>query len=397
MTTRVPRGFRLAAVHCGLKSDPARPDLTLIACDRDATAAGVYTQNRFCAAPVLLDRGRTPGTRMRAVVANSGNANACTGEQGLRDAREMAQLTAQACGIDEAQVLVLSTGVIGEPLPMLKISAGIAAAAAQLDADDPALVSAARGLMTTDAYHKLAARQLQLAGQDVCLAGLAKGAGMIGPNMATMLAILLTDAALAPEDAQRLLSTVVDETFNCISVEGHTSTNDTVLLLASGAAHARPLEGADLAAFAGALQGVCGELARAIPNDGEGATHLIQIEVRGCARREDARRIAREIANSPLVKTAAAGGDPNWGRIVSAAGNAGVEFQPGRVDLSVNGCRLFQQGAPVAFDAAAVSASIRANRQTDIVVQLGEGDCQARFWTSDLTAEYVRINSDYHT
>jgi len=397
MTTRVPRGFRLAAVHCGLKSDPARSDLTLIACDRDATAAGVYTQNRFCAAPVLLDRGRTPSAKIRAVVANSGNANACTGEQGLRDAREMARLTAQACGVEEAQVLVLSTGVIGEPLPMLKISAGIAAAAAQLDADDPALVAAARGLMTTDAYHKLAARQLRLAGQDVSLAGLAKGAGMIGPNLATMLAVLLTDAALTPEDAQRLLSTVVDETFNCISVEGHTSTNDTVLLLASGAAHQRTLDGPNLAAFEGALQGVCGELARAIPNDGEGATHLIQIEVRGCARREDARRIAREIANSPLVKTAVAGGDPNWGRIVSAAGNAGVEFQPGRVDLSVNGCRLFQQGAPAAFDAAAISASIRANRQTDIVVQLAEGDCQARFWTSDLTAEYVRINSDYHT
>jgi len=263
--------------------------------------------------------------------------------------------------------------------------------------DDAALVSAARGMMTTDTAHKISGRTLSLDGHTIHVTGMAKGAGMIGPNMATMLAVLLTDAELSTEQAQTMLDEAVDDSFNCISVEGHTSTNDTVLLLASGAADAGPLEGDGLKAFALALGEVCRELARAVPTDGEGATHLITIEVAGCTARDDALKIARCVAQSPLVKTAVAGADPNWGRIVSAAGYAGVPFNAARLCLRVNGFLLYQDGAPVDFDAAAVSDSIRQNPETLILLELAEGDARGRHWTSDFTAEYVRINADYHT
>jgi glutamate N-acetyltransferase/amino-acid N-acetyltransferase len=220
---------------------------------------------------------------------------------------------------------------------------------------------------------------------------------MIGPNMATMLGLVLTDAPLNTVSAQEALSAVVDESFNCISVDGHMSTNDTVLLLANGASGRPPLTGADLAAFCQALRETCGELARAIPADGEGASHLITIDVTGCATMAAARQIARTVADSPLVKTAVAGADPNWGRIVSAAGYAGIEFDPAKVNLTINGFLLYQRGAPVDFNAQQVSASIRENRDTAVVISFGEGDARIRFWTTDLTAEYVRLNADYHT
>ena len=397
MALIVPRGFRLTGLHCGIKTDPARFDLTLIVTDRPATAAGVYTQNRVFAAPVALDRQRTPGDSIRAVVCNSGNANACTGDRGLDDAREMARLAAAVCGASPEQALVLSTGIIGEFMPMQKVAGGIAAAGQKLGSDPESLVAAARGMMTTDTVEKLAGRTLNLASGEVTLVGMAKGAAMIGPNMATMLGVLLTDAALAPRDAQAALTAAVADSFNCISVDGHMSTNDTVLLLAGGAASQAPLQGEELAAFNEALGQVAMDLAQAIPADGEGAEHLITIDVEGCADRERARRIAKTVAESPLVKTAIAGADPNWGRIVSAAGYSGVPFDPAGVDLVVNGTLLYRQGAPVAFDKAAVSGSIRNNRDTSIVLRFREGDQRVRFWTTDLTAEYVRLNADYHT
>ena len=397
MSIRVPKGFRLAGVHCGIKRDPGKPDLTLVVSDTPAAAAGVYTQNLVHAAPVALDRERTPSDRIRTVVVNSGNANACTGRRGLDDARQMARLAAAACGAEEDQALVLSTGVIGSYLPMDKIAAGIEAAAGKLGSDEGALLSAARGIMTTDTVHKLAGRRLALSGREVELVGMAKGAAMIGPNMATMLGVLLTDAPLEPATAQSALKAAVDESFNCISVDGHMSTNDSVLLLAIGAAGGGRLAGDDLATFRRALAEVCTELARAIPADGEGATHLVTIEVAGCADRKAAFQIAKTIADSPLVKTAITGADPNWGRIVSAAGYAGVPFDPAGVSLHVNGILLYQAGSPVEFDAKAVSNSIRENRDTLIQLCLSEGNSEARFWTTDLTAEYVRLNADYHT
>lgn len=397
MSLIVPQGYRVAGVYCGIKRNPNKRDLALIVSERPATAAGVYTTNRIFAAPVKLDRARTPCGGIRAVVVNSGNANACTGERGDGDALRMAELAAAACGAGKEAALVLSTGIIGEYLPMEKIEAGIRAAAAQLARDDAALVDAARGMLTTDTVHKLAGRSLSLSTGHAQITGLAKGAAMIGPNMATMLGLVITDVALTPADAQQALSTVVDETFNCISVDGHMSTNDTVLLVANGAAADRPLAGGDLDDFRYALGEVCLELARAIPADGEGATHLVTIEVTGCADRAAARAIAKSVAESALVKTAIAGADPNWGRIVSAAGYASVPFDPAKVSLRLNGFLLYAGGAPVAFDAAAVSGSIRDNRDTSIVLGFDEGTAVARFWSTDLTAEYVRLNADYHT
>ncbi len=397
MTVCVPKGFLVAGVHCRIKKNPQKLDLTLIMSESDATAVGVFTQNVVHGAPVTLNRQRTPSDRIRTVVINSGVANACTGRRGMEDARTMARLAAQACGAAEDQALVMSTGIIGEFLPMDKIEQGVMAAGMKLGSNEPCLVSAARGMMTTDTVHKLAGRTVEIGGREIQITGMAKGAAMIGPNMATMLAVVMTDATLQPQVAQVALKAAVDKSFNCISVEGHTSTSDTVLLLANGAAGGEPLAGDDLTTFRAAFEEVCIELARAIPSDGEGATHLISIEVDGCTDRAAAVQIAKTVANGPLVKTAVAGADPNWGRIVSAAGYAGVSFDPTRVGLKINGHLLYENGAPVEFDAAAVSESIRSNRDTLVQLRFGDGDARTRFWTTDLTAEYIRLNADYHT
>jgi len=397
MAICVPKGFRLAGVHSEVKSDPRKPDLTLVVSDAPAVAGGVYTQNVVQAAPVTLDRQRTPSDRIRGVVVNSGNANACTGARGFDDARQMARLAGDACDADEEQFLVLSTGIIGEFLPMDKVARGIRAAASEVGSDEESLISAAQGLLTTDTVHKLAGRTLNLASGEIQITGMAKGAAMIGPRMATMLGLILTDAALDADTAQSQLAAAVDETFNCISVEGHMSTNDSVLLLASGAAGGKPLSGDDLDQFARALGEVCTELARAIPADGEGATHLVTIEVSGGPSKEAARQIAKTVAESALVKTAVAGADPNWGRIVSAAGYAGVPFDPAGVSLRVNGFLLYEAGVPTRYDAEAAADSIRQNRDTLIQLDLSESDGAARHWTTDLTVDYVRLNADYHT
>ena len=393
----LPLGFRFAGLHAGIKKNPQKEDLTLVHCPGGAVAAGTYTTNLVFAAPVALDRARTPSGDIRVVIVNSGNANACTGQRGLDDCRAMASLAAEAVGAAEPQALVMSTGVIGQFLPMVKIAAGAKQAAAKLAEGEPAFLAAARGILTTDQGMKIASRSLEIGGQTIRLAGMCKGAGMIGPQMATMLCVICTDAMLLPSEAQAALKFAVEDSFNCISVEGHMSTNDTVLLLASGAAGKKPLGNKELPLFEAALQEVCIELAKQIANDGEGASHLIALDVRGCKTRDDARRIAKTIANSALVKTAVAGGDPNWGRIVSGAGYAGVPFDPAGVDLSINGHLLYERGAPVPFDAAAVSKSIKASRDTSLVLTLREGTAAVRFWTSDLNVEYVRFNADYTT
>jgi glutamate N-acetyltransferase/amino-acid N-acetyltransferase len=252
-------------------------------------------------------------------------------------------------------------------------------------------------MLTTDTKHKIAGRTVKIGGRQIQITGMAKGAAMMGPNLATMLALILTDAPLTSDDCQEALAASVEQSFNCMSVGGHMSTNDTVLLLANGAAGGEPLQGDELAQFQQALDEVCTELAIAIPADGEGATHLITLKVTGCASRQAAMQIAKTVANSPLVKTAVAGADPNWGRIVSAAGYAGVPFDPAKVSLKVNGFLLYDNGAPKGFDAASVSRSIRDNRDTLVELSFGEGDAGVTFWTTDLTAEYVRLNADYHT
>jgi glutamate N-acetyltransferase/amino-acid N-acetyltransferase len=401
MLPQLPLGFRAAGIRSGVKRDPTKLDLSLVVSDRPAVGVGVYTKNLVCAAPVKLDRERTPSESIRVVAINSGVANACTGEQGDEDARQMAAWAADACGALPEQALVMSTGVIGSMLPMERIRAGIQAAAAQLGGDAVSLENAARGIMTTDTVPKIRGREVTLGGITARITGIAKGAAMIGPNMSTMLSLVMTDAALRVSDAQAALADAVDESFHCISVDGHMSTNDTVILLANGAAHqpagTPPLTGKPLADFRATLFEVCEDLAQSIPADGEGATHLVTVEVHGCRTRQDALRISKTIADSPLVKTAIAGADPNWGRIVSAAGYAGVRFDPSKVTLHLNGLLLYERGAPVDFDADAAAKSIAADRDTSIVLLLEEGQASARFWTTDLTAEYVRLNADYHT
>jgi glutamate N-acetyltransferase/amino-acid N-acetyltransferase len=397
MALAIPQGYRLAGVHCGIKSNPSKPDLTLIVSDAPCAAAGVYTKNLVFAASVGWNRKLTPRDGVRAIVVNSGNANACTGAQGDHDTYEMAQRTGIPLNAEPEQVLVLSTGIIGKFLPMDKIAAGISAAHQALGHDESSLVAAARGMLTTDTRHKLSGRTIKSSAGEITVVGMVKGAAMIGPNMATMLGVILTDASIDAETAQSVLNSAVADSFNCISVDGHMSTNDTVLLLANGKSGPTRLSESELDNLRKAVGEVAIELAQAIPADGEGATHLVTIDVSGCADRAAAHAIAKTVAESPLVKTAIAGGDPNWGRILSAAGYAGVPFDPGRVRLRLNGTLLFAQGAPVEFDADAVSKSIRENRDTSIELDFEGGDSRVRFWTTDLTAEYVRLNADYHT
>lgn len=389
----IPRGFQFSGVHCGIKQVTEAEDVSLIVADAPCVAAGVYTKNQVVAAPVILDRDRTPSDNIRAIVVNSGNANACTGEEGMRNAGRMIQATANATGTSANQVLVMSTGIIGEQLPIEKIETGVSVAAEKLGREEEHFSAAARGFLTTDTKVKCSFRTID--GSDVDIAGIAKGSGMIGPNMATMLAAIVTSAALDPATAQRLLSECVDRSFNSINVDGHTSTNDTVLLLSRAAGS--PLDGEPLNLFREELEALCVDLAKQIVEDGEGATHLIEISVSGAANDGDARVIAESIANSPLVKTAIAGNDPNWGRIVSAAGYAGPVIDVQQTTLTLNQVVLFRQGTPVAFDAEGVSNLMKAHRELKVELCVGGGSGNARFWTCDLTHEYVTINAEYHT
>lgn len=394
---QIPAGFQLGGFHCGIKRNPNKEDLSLIVCDQATVAAGVYTTNLVVAAPVVWDRERTPSDKIRAVITNSGNANACTGEQGVKDNAEMAAIVANKVGVNPDQVLTMSTGIIGHALPMDKIRAGMEQVWQRLGKEETHFDAAARGIMTTDKGKKTAYRSCQIGGKRVNLLGMCKGAGMIAPNMATMLGVVLTDARLSPKQAKQLLTEVSNDTFNCISVEGHRSTNDTLLLLASGQAGTEELRGADLENFKTELHQLCEDLAKQIPADGEGATHLIAIDIQGCSQRSDAFQIAKTVADSPLVKTAITGGDPNWGRIVSAAGYAGINFDPLGMELEVNGHLLYREGTPVKFDEKVVSQSIKDSFETHVLLRFREGDAKVRYWTSDLTLDYVRFNSEYRT
>lgn len=394
----IPTGFKAAGVACGIKAS-GNLDLALIVSDHDCTAAGTFTLNRVAAAPVQWDRSLVPSSRIRGIVINAGNANAATGQTGLANAALMAELAGKSIGCHTDQVLVASTGVIGHQLPMDKVAKGIDLANPKLTAEATGFDDASRAIMTTDTHPKIAGTTIQTSlGETVHIFGLCKGAAMIGPRMATMLGFILTDAKVPENVLQEYLTEVVDQTFNCISVEGHASTNDTVLLLANGRATAKQLQhGADLGMFKQALRDVCENLAKMIPGDGEGATHRITIDVTGCLNREEARNIARAVADSPLVKTAIHGADPNWGRIVSAAGYAGVDFHESEMCLKLNGFPLYHKGAPLDFDEEKVSASIRDNRETHIELIFYRGGSGIRFWTCDLTAEYIHLNADYTT
>ncbi len=393
--THVARGYRFAGIHCGLRPDPARLDLALVLSDWPAAAAGVFTQNQVVAAPVRVCRERLPAGDARGIVICAGNANACTGQRGLDDARRTTSVAAEAVGCRPEQMLVCSTGVIGRHLPMPEIETGIRAAARKLESSYVALDQVAHAILTTDTRTKISTQVLDLNGIEIRLTGFAKGAAMIGPNLATMLAFVLTDAAVSPPELAQLARRATAQTFNCISVEGHTSTNDTVLLFANGTGP--PLAGEALARFGSATTAICADLARAIAADAEGATHLVTLHVEGLRDDEEARRVAKAVAESALVKTAIFGADPNWGRIVSAAGYAGVSFEEQQLSLWLGDMLLYHQGTPQPFDGATAQAYLKNNRDIQLRLSFSLGSGRCTFWTCDLGYDYVRLNAEYTT
>ncbi len=401
-----PKGFQAGAVHAGIKSKKT-PDVGLLVCDRLANSAAVFTTNKVFAAPVKVGRENIAGGKLRAVVVNAGNANACTGKQGEKDARSMCALTAKAIGCDASAVLPSSTGIIGHLLPMEKVRTGITGAFANLGDSVLHAHQFAAAILTTDLVRKSAAVRVKIGREFVTLAGVCKGSGMIGPRMgpplssvsgalhATMLAYLTTDAKIASSKLQKLMYAATDDSFNAVTVDDHTSTNDTAAVLASGFGPAIDTS-KSLAIFASALGEVCQSLAYQIAADGEGATKVVKIIVRTAASVNDARLIARAIANSPLVKCAMHGNDPNWGRIVSAAGLCGAMYDPDQSVLKLQGTPVFRHGTPLKFDAEKVSDALKAK---EVVVDLtcGLGKHSATVWTCDLSKDYVTINADYHT
>jgi glutamate N-acetyltransferase/amino-acid N-acetyltransferase len=389
-----PRGFRAAGISAGIKASGA-PDLALIVSDVPAQAAAVFTTNKVQAAAVLVSKEHLATSRgtVRAIVVNSGCANACTGDAGLNAARDMASETARVVGCPPEHVLVASTGVIGVALPIEKVRAGLPVAFKALGADQgPA---AARAIMTTDLSPKEAAARITIGGREAAIGGMCKGAGMIEPNMATMLGFVTTDAAVPQRLLERALREAVDESFNAITVDGDSSTNDCVLLLANGASGV-VVDDAAYATFVEGLKAVCRELAIAIVRGGEGATKLVTVNVTGAATNADARRAAKVIANSLLVKTAIHGGDPNWGRLICAAGRAGVAFDASHAAVTIGTLVLFKDGQPH-DELAPMAAEYLKGQDLTVGVDLGSGTASSTVWTCDLSAEYVRINADYRT
>jgi len=395
----LPKGFRYASAACGLRRKN-RLDLGLIVAEQPAAAAGIFTRNLVKAAPVLLCQKhlKTAASRVRAIVVNSGNANCAVGPSGMRASLATAKSAAKAIRCKSEQVLVCSTGVIGVPLPVEKILAVLPELAKTAATTPTNYDGFMQAILTTDTRPKWAAALCRIGGKQVRLLGCAKGAGMIHPNMATMLAYIVTDAAAPPQVLHQALTDVASRTFNSITVDGDTSTNDTALLLASGASGAPSLaaSGREFKNFVTALEKVCRALALAIVSDGEGASRVVEIEIRGAPDQAGAEQVARTIATSPLVKTALSGGDPNWGRILAAAGRAGVPFNPDRAAIRMAGIHVYERGRALPFDEGAAHENLLAPNIT-IAMDLRAGPAHARVWTCDFTAEYVHINASYRT
>jgi acetylglutamate kinase len=395
---KLPVGFRYSGVKADIRPD--RPDLALIVSDVPAVAAGVFTVNRLRAAPVRYAAAHLPSGSLRAIVANSGNANAMTGPAGIEDERAMAEVTARALGISAVDVLTASTGSIGPRLPVEKIRAAAPALIAALANDEAAFAASAEAIRTTDLVAKSASRTLSVGGKSVTIAAMCKGSGMIHPQMATMLCFITTDAAISPTALQSALELAVDESFNTITVDGDMSTNDAVIVMANGRAGAPSIESTPGAmdAFRGALAELCGELARRIAADGEGATKLLVVDVFGAPERSVARDLARAIAGSSLVKSGMFGGDPSWGRVLAAlgarAGARAFDVDLGRVSLEIQGVLAYDERGPASFDREALNVRMR-EPEIGVRVNLSAGSASARALGCDLTYEYVRINADY--
>jgi glutamate N-acetyltransferase/amino-acid N-acetyltransferase len=386
------RGFQASGVHCGIKK--SRPDLALIVSEKQAAAAGVFTSNLVKAAPVLVTMEHLKSGFAGAIVANSGNANACTGEAGLRDARIMAAEAAGVLGISPQEVLVASTGVIGKALPIDAVSEGIRVAASRLSPKGS--VDAAKAILTTDRTTKEIALTGRISDRNVSIGGICKGSGMIHPNMATMLGFITTDVAITPGMLRKALAWSVDESFNMITVDGDTSTNDMVIAMANGLADNTVIdeEGPDFHEFCQGLREVTASLAKMIVKDGEGATKFVEVRVVGADTVENARCIAKTVASSNLVKTAIFGADPNWGRILAAAGRAGVDFRPDLTDVYIGDVLVACSGQANDFDEAGAKNAL-VKKDIEIIIDLNIGNRTASAWTCDLTYDYVKINASY--
>ena len=390
-----PKGFKAAGVKAGIKKS-GNLDLALLYTEKEAAVAGVFTKNAVAAAPVIVSREVVKGGKAHAIVANAGCANACTGETGLANARKMAALAAAEVGCASDEVLVGSTGIIGVNLPMDKLEAGIKAAAAELSEDGSK--NAGNAIITTDTYSKACSCEVEIGGQAVRFGAIAKGSGMIQPNMATMLCYITTDANISSQLMQKALSEIVEVSFNMISVDGDMSTNDTVLVLANGASGAAEItDGSpEYDKFYATLKEICQELSKRIAADGEGATKFLTINVSGTKTFEDAKTVAMSIAKSPLVKTAFFGEDPNWGRVICAVGYAGIPMVPEKTVIKFGGVPVYANGLGAEFNEDDIH-KVMAEHDLVIDVEMGMGDAQATVWSCDFSYEYVKINGEYHT
>lgn len=401
MSLMIPQGFRFAAATAGLKAS-GRPDFAVIVADETASAAALYTANRVCAAPLVVDREHMAATggRVRVVAINAGNANCATGQVGIDAAKRVCQAAAERFGCRAEEVFPCSTGIIGVPLDAEKLVRALGTIEVRLGVED--FHAAAQAILTTDTVEKTAFVRVMIDGAEVRIAGLCKGSGMIHPQLvppalphATMLAYVMTDAAVEPAALQAMLNAAAERSFNRISVDGDTSTNDTVLVLASGASGVT-VTAANME-FQAALEQVMVSLARQIVADGEGVSHVVELQIAGAATEADAVRVAKAIAHSPLVKTAWAGSDPNWGRLMAAIGYSGAAVEPERVEIDFGQLAICRHGGRAAeMDVAAAHAYLKQAEFT-VTVRLGVGTARCTFWTTDLTAEYVRINADYST
>lgn len=389
----LPLGFRYAATAAGIKAS-GKLDLAVIVSDTPAASAGVFTRNRIVAAPVLVTEPECRSGQCQAILVNSGNANACTGDQGVDDALECRKMAASALGVEPELVAVSSTGIIGVPLPMDCFHRHIAPLIQGLSAEDPMPV--AEAIRTTDAFTKVSSREVMTTEGPIRILGIAKGAGMIHPNMGTMLAFILTDAAIPADRLQRLVQEETDRSFNAITVDGDTSTNDMVLMLANGATGIDPPL-AERPVVAAAVREILTELAKMIVRDGEGATKLVTVKVEGARTPEGAAMAARAIATSNLVKTAFFGQDPNWGRIIAALGYSGAEVEQSEVDIFFDDVQIVQSGLGLGADVARQAATVLQQPEFTVRVTLNRGEESAFYYTSDLTYDYVRINAEYHT
>ena len=390
-----PKGFKAAGVKADIKKS-GNLDLALIYTEKEAAVAGVFTKNAVAAAPVIVSREVVKGGKAHAIVANAGCANACTGETGLANARKMAALAAAEVGCASDEVLVGSTGIIGVNLPMDKLEAGIKAAAAELSEDGSK--NAGNAIITTDTYSKACSCEVEIGGQAVRFGAIAKGSGMIQPNMATMLCYITTDANISSQLMQKALSEIVEVSFNMISVDGDMSTNDTVLVLANGASGAAEItDGSpEYEKFYATLKEICQELSKRIAADGEGATKFLTINVSGTKTFEDAKTVAMSIAKSPLVKTAFFGEDPNWGRVICAVGYAGIPMVPEKTVIKFGGVPVYANGLGAEFNEDDIH-KVMAEHDIVIDVEMGMGDAKATVWSCDFSYEYVKINGEYHT